>query len=406
MAVNVLGTWHVLLAAEAAGVTRVICFSSAQVFGIAEGERLPGYFPVDDAHPRRAMRPYGLSKRLAEDLCEGFTARTGITTVSLRPVAVWDEAHYSRVRDQWHAQPRSEWEPFWEYGAFVDVRDVAAAVRRALTVPLAGHHRALLCAADIAATAPSLELASRFAPGVRNMQHHWRHCQSLVTQSGQEADVIRMFLIRHGESESNAGLPSADPGSAPLTPVGHRQARQIARILADVPALIVTSPYLRSRQTAQPTISRFPQAACQEWPVQEFTYLGDLHGRTSTAAERQPHARAYWDQADPHHASPGAESFTGLLRRTADFLDRLSAQRPGPVMVFTHGLFMRAVAWSLLTGITTPGQEQMRSFRRFANHYLIPNAGVIELRQAGHDLPSLLGGSTIHLPAALAQRSR
>jgi UDP-glucose 4-epimerase len=166
MAVNVLGTWHVLMAAEAAGVTRVICFSSAQVFGIAEGERLPDYFPVDDAHPRRAMRPYGLSKRLAEDLCEGFTARTGIATVSLRPVAVWDEAHYSRVQDQWRAQPRSEWEPFWEYGAFVDVRDVAAAVPRALTAPLAGHRRALLCAADIAATTPSLELATRLAPHV------------------------------------------------------------------------------------------------------------------------------------------------------------------------------------------------------------------------------------------------
>ena len=218
--------------------------------------------------------------------------------------------------------------------------------------------------------------------------------------------MIRVFLIRHGESESNAGLPSADPGSAPLTPDGHRQARQIARVLADVPALIVTSPYLRARQTAQPTISRFPGAACREWPVQEFTYLGGLNGRTSTAGERQPYARAYWDQADPHHASPGAESFTGLLARTAGFLDRLSVQGSGPVLVFTHGLFMRAVAWSLLTGITIPGQDQMRSFRRFANHYLIPNAGVIELRQAGHDAPALLGGSTIHLPAALTPRPR
>jgi hypothetical protein len=75
-------------------------------------------------------------------------------------------------------------------------------------------------------------------------------------------------------------------------------------------------------------------------------------------------------------------------------------------VVFTHGLFMRAVAWSLLTGITIPGQDQMRSFRRFASHYLIPNAGVIELRQAGHDAPALLGGSTLHLPAALTPRPR
>jgi UDP-glucose 4-epimerase len=144
MAVNVLGTWHVLLAAEAAGVTRVIHFSSAQVFGIAEGERFPDYFPVDDAHPRRAMRPYGLSKCLAEDLCAGFTARTGIVTVSLRPVAVWGPGEYRRADRQWHAEPRSD----WEYGAFVDVRDVGAAVELALTVPLAGHHRAC-CAQPI-----------------------------------------------------------------------------------------------------------------------------------------------------------------------------------------------------------------------------------------------------------------
>ena len=166
MAVNVLGTWHVLLAAEAVRTGRVIHFSSAQVFGTAEGERLPDYFPVDDTHPRRATRPYGLSKCLAEDLCAGCTARTGIPTVSLRPVWVWDQGMYQRIEARWRADPRSEWEPFWEYGAFVDVHDVAAAVGQALMVPLRGHHRVLLCAADIAGTAPSLELAARLAPGV------------------------------------------------------------------------------------------------------------------------------------------------------------------------------------------------------------------------------------------------
>jgi UDP-glucose 4-epimerase len=166
MAVNVLGTWHVLLAAEAAGVSRVIHFSSAQVFGIAEGERLPDYFPVDDAHPRRAMRPYGLSKCLTEDLCAGFTARTGVPTVALRPVWVWDSGQYQRIDRQRQADPASEWAPYWEFGAFVDVRDVAAAVQHALTVPLTGHHRAVLCAPDICASAPSLVMASRLAPTV------------------------------------------------------------------------------------------------------------------------------------------------------------------------------------------------------------------------------------------------
>ena len=166
MAVNVLGTWHVLLAAEHAGVSRVIYFSSAQALGIAEGERLPDYFPVDDEHPRGATRPYGLSKLLAEDMCAGFTGRTGIPTVALRPFWVWSPEMYQLIEDRWRADPRSEWEPFWEFGAFIDVRDVASAVGLAVSVHITGHHRLMLCAADIAATQPSAVIAARLAPGV------------------------------------------------------------------------------------------------------------------------------------------------------------------------------------------------------------------------------------------------
>ena len=68
--------------------------------------------------------------------------------------------------------------------------------------------------------------------------------------------------------------------------------------------------------------------------------------------------------------------------------------------MFTHGIFMRAVAWSLLTGVTTPGPAEMRGFRRFADRYLIPNVGVIELRCAGREAPALMGACAMHLPGA------
>jgi len=166
MAVNVLGTWHALLAAQSAGVKRVVHFSSAQVFGTAEGERLPDYLPLDDAHPRRAGRPYGMSKLLSEDLCAGFSGRSGIATICLRPVHVWFPEFYQRAETRWQADPASEWTPHWEFGAFVDARDVAAAVECALVAPIDGHVRAVLCADDIAASAPSMEMASRLTPGV------------------------------------------------------------------------------------------------------------------------------------------------------------------------------------------------------------------------------------------------
>jgi UDP-glucose 4-epimerase len=163
---NVLGTWHVLEAARLAGCERVIYFSSVQVFGIGEGEHPPDYLPVDDDHPRKASRPYGVSKCLAEDLCAGATATSGMTTVCLRPVQIWSRRDYQQVTRGRDDDPPSEYEPYWEFGAFVDVRDIARAVLAALRRPHGGHVRATLCAPDISATAPSREMARRLCPDV------------------------------------------------------------------------------------------------------------------------------------------------------------------------------------------------------------------------------------------------
>ena len=134
VATNVLGTWNVLLAAERHGVQRVVYFSSAQVFGFAEGEGTPDYLPVDDAHPRRAARPYGMSKRLTEEMCEAWTARTSIPTVVLRPVMILTEEGLETT------DPAAA-----ELGAFVHLDDVVAAVVKSLTVDVPAHSRMTLC---------------------------------------------------------------------------------------------------------------------------------------------------------------------------------------------------------------------------------------------------------------------
>lgn len=212
--------------------------------------------------------------------------------------------------------------------------------------------------------------------------------------------VIRVWLIRHGQSESNAGLPSREPGASVLTTLGHWQAEQVAASFGEAPALIVTSPYRRAQQTAEPSLKRFPDAAAAEWPVQEFTYLGELRDRAMTSLQREPYVQAYWERSDPHEASGGAESFADLVGRSREFLGRLSREPGGPVAVFTHGLFMRSVAWSLVSGVTVPTPSDMQDFRRFAAGYRTPNGGVVELRtRPGRPVPALMGASTFHLPA-------
>jgi nucleoside-diphosphate-sugar epimerase len=166
IAVNLGGTSHVLQAAREAGAERVVYFSSLQALGVAKGQRAPDYFPIDDDHPLYASRPYGIAKRLAEGMCELFTEATGITTVCLRPAMVCDPGRYAAVASQRAREPSAEWEPFWEYGAYIDVRDVAAAVECALAPSVTGHHRLLLTALDAWTSAPSRQMAHRLLPAV------------------------------------------------------------------------------------------------------------------------------------------------------------------------------------------------------------------------------------------------
>ena len=206
------------------------------------------------------------------------------------------------------------------------------------------------------------------------------------------AVVLLAWLIRHGESESNAGTPSAQPGASPLTARGWEQAEGLAATLPEVPALIVTSPYRRAAQTAEPTVARFPDVRREEWPVQEFTYLGDFHARTSTSEERRPYVLDYWHRADPHLSLGGAETFAGLVARANACLTRLAAQPDGPVAVFTHGLFMRAVAWVVLTG-GTADHDGMRAFHRFMTGIAVPNCAVMGLRFPTGAPPTLVAGA-------------
>lgn len=187
---NVLGTGNVLRTAERRGIARVVVLSSVDVLGCFGGAR-PDYLPLDDRHPARPVGAYGMSKWLVEQLCAAATAATGVCTVCLRPPGVFTEEIYAGIRQARRDDPAFEWSPFWQYGAFLDVRDLASAVERALTAPLTGHHRLLLCAADISSAHDDARtLAERLLPDVEwrgGPEYDTDPFRALVDASGARA---------------------------------------------------------------------------------------------------------------------------------------------------------------------------------------------------------------------------
>ena len=175
---------------------------------------------------------------------------------------------------------------------------------------------------------------------------------------------MKAVFIRHGQSTGNAGVPCDDLASIELTDLGHEQARDIADGWTGVPSLIVTSPYLRTRQTAAPTMARFPDVPVEVWPIEEFTYLQPSRWNGTLSAERMPHLERYWAVADPDYCDgEGAESFATLLRRAEATLARLVAHAQGPVYVFGHGQFIQAVR-SVVTETQWDDRGKMLRFWR------------------------------------------
>ena len=197
---------------------------------------------------------------------------------------------------------------------------------------------------------------------------------------------MRAIFIRHGQSTGNAGIPSQNLAAIELTELGWSQARQVAATWAAPPTLIVTSPYLRTQQTAAPTIGRFPGVPVEVWPIEEFTYLQPARWNGTRSAERLPHLERYWGTANPAYCDgDGAESFGTLLRRAEAALDRLAALAPGAlVYVFSHGQFIQAVR-AVVVEAALDDRGKMRGFWRKSEPPAISNAERVkfELRD-GH----------------------
>lgn len=163
---NVIGTYTLLEAAQAASVRRVVFASSNCALGHCapiSGPFLPEYLPIDEAHPARVEDNYGLSKLVNEQTLDAYARAYGIEVIALRLAWCWGPAeHAHRATHPYDAKTGVG--GFW---AYIDMRDVAQAFRRALHAPpsAAPACRAFyLSAADTIADEPSAELLARYYP--------------------------------------------------------------------------------------------------------------------------------------------------------------------------------------------------------------------------------------------------
>jgi len=155
---NLMATFNVIEAAVRFGVPRVVNVSSETVPGFFFPERdfLPDYAPVDEDHPIRPQDPYALAKHFGEQLMDAAVRRSDLTGVSIRPSWVQWEGNYARnlspaLRDPEHTPSASLW-------SYIDVYDLADALRLGAEAGTPGHEAVYIASPDNSANRPLAEL--------------------------------------------------------------------------------------------------------------------------------------------------------------------------------------------------------------------------------------------------------
>ena len=163
--------------------------------------------------------------------------------------------------------------------------------------------------------------------------------------------LTRVLLIRHAESQPDAGLPEPD---WPLSPAGARQARELVPPLrAHGIEVVCSSPYLRAIDTLKPFAVAAGLEVSVEDDLRERKLSDGFHPDWKMLIEKA------WE--DWSFALPGCESGLDCQARVRACVDRLARENEGrTIAIASHG---NAIALYLSSLDETFGFEGWKSMK-------------------------------------------
>ncbi|AXG13067.1 NAD-dependent epimerase/dehydratase family protein [Intrasporangium calvum] len=158
---NMTATFSVFHAAIRLGIRNIVHASSETVLGLPF-DTAPPYVPVDEEYPGRPESVYSLVKHLEEQLAAELCRwHPDLKIIGLRFSNVMDVADYAEFPFDDDARTRK-----WNLWAYIDGRDGAQAVEKALLHDATGFDAFIVASPDTVMTRPNAELLDAVYPDV------------------------------------------------------------------------------------------------------------------------------------------------------------------------------------------------------------------------------------------------
>jgi len=159
--------------------------------------------------------------------------------------------------------------------------------------------------------------------------------------------AIRIFLVRHGETEWNRIHRFQGRSDVPLNQIGKDQAHALALALKDEPIMaIYASPLVRALETANLIKAFHPSIPLFEEPGLIEMDLGEFDGMEAKLwVEQYPHFRKDWQEAPSSVKMPGGESLQEVQTRAIDTLERITQNYPpqSTLLLSSHNFVNRTI---------------------------------------------------------------
>jgi broad specificity phosphatase PhoE len=159
---------------------------------------------------------------------------------------------------------------------------------------------------------------------------------------------MKVYLLRHGETDWNAVKRIQGKADIPLNERGREVARLTAEAMRDIPFDVVfSSPLERACETAR-ILSAGRGIAVRTDPRLREINFGEFEGALwKDIREKEEYACIYRFFEDPAHYVPerGAESFESIFGRAEDFITEEVLPREKTcenMLIVAHGAFNRA----------------------------------------------------------------